>query len=60
MTRSTVNRDKSQQGRREEDLINYGRLLLEKKEKARLEMMHREDSAFDYKPKINRRSEKII
>ena len=55
-------RDKSQGGERhkEEELIMYGRMLNEKKEMARVINMQYEESKFDFVPKINKKSEKIV
>ncbi|TNV85154.1 hypothetical protein FGO68_gene11081 [Halteria grandinella] len=60
-TQSTVMRDKSSgQLRKEEELIMYGRMLNEKKEMARVINSQYEESRFDFVPKINKKSEKIV
>jgi len=56
-----VLRDKSSgQLRKEEELIMYGRMLNEKKEMARVINSQYEESRFDFVPKINKKSEKIV
>lgn len=46
--------------RKEEELIMYGRMLHEKKEMARVINMQYEETRFDFVPKINKKSEKIV
>ena len=46
--------------RKEEELLNYGKMLNEKKEMARAINMQYEESKYDFVPKINKMSEKIV
>jgi hypothetical protein len=46
--------------RKEEELMLYGRMLNEKKEMARVINTQYEESKYDFVPKINKRSEKIV
>mmetsp|Transcript_34058 Transcript_34058/g.33252 ORF Transcript_34058/g.33252 Transcript_34058/m.33252 type:complete len:202 (+) Transcript_34058:780-1385(+) len=46
--------------RREETLLNYGKQVKEKRELAKQMIQYREDTQWDYQPKINKRSAKII
>jgi hypothetical protein len=46
--------------RKEEELMLYGRMLNEKKEMARIINVQYEESKFDFVPKINKKSEKIV
>ena len=46
--------------RREETLLNYGKQVKEKRELAKQMIQDREDTQWDYQPKINKRSAKII
>ena len=41
-------------------MLNYGRMLNEKKEMARVINMQYEESKYDFVPKINPKSEKIV
>ena len=55
-------REKSAEGRprKEEELIMYGRMINEKKEMARVINSQYEDTRFNFVPKINKKSEKIV
>lgn len=46
--------------RKEEELIMYGRMLHEKKEMARIINEQYEESKYDFMPKINKKSERIV
>lgn len=46
--------------KKEEQLLQYGQRLNEKKEMARMINMQYEESKFDFVPKINKRSEQIV
>lgn len=46
--------------RKEEELMLYGRMLNERKEMARIINVQYEESKFNFVPKINKRSEKIV
>ena len=45
---------------REEGLIMYGKMIQEKKDKARMDVIAYQDAQYDYHPKINKKSVKII
>ena len=47
-------------GKKEEELMLYGRMLNEKKEMARIINDQYEESKFNFVPKINRKSERIV
>ena len=46
--------------RTEEQLIEYGKRIRERREKAREEIEKEKDGMYQYVPKINKRSEKIV
>jgi hypothetical protein len=46
--------------RKEEELIQYGRMLDQKKQMARVVQEQYAESQFDFVPKINRKSERIV
>jgi hypothetical protein len=46
--------------RKEEELMLYGRLLNEKKEMARIINEQYEETKFNFVPKINKNSERIV
>ena len=57
--RSANSRERTQL-KKEEELLHYGRMLHEKKEMARVINQQYEESKFDFVPKINKKSEKIV
>ena len=65
---SKQHRDKSQNNntstmgrtKREEELISYGKMINERKEKARVELQHIQENQYDHQPKINKKSAKIM
>lgn len=46
--------------KKEEELMLYGRMLNEKKEMARIINEQYEESKFNFVPKINKKSERIV